>query len=436
MRVLRRRFAGLLLSAVGVVALFGSIAAPGVQGQSGAVVTIGFLYTREPNAPASTRAAAADAATRELNEYFALVGSPTRVRLVARDTGRDPGRAAAAVQELYAQGVRVFVGPETSQEVRAVERLPIANDIVLVSYASTAPSLAARTGNLFRLAPDDTYQAEALAALMWADGVRVVIPVWRDDVYGNDLVAEIRRRFAALGGDVLPGASYAPSGADFAGIARAVGQAAAAAVQTHGRNAVAVYAVGFGEVADLMRAADGVAPLGDVWWYGSDGTALDRAIVAEPLAAAFAWSTGYTAALYGEDVYVQESLDVAEVIRQQTGMAPEPYAFTAYDAVMLAGLASERAGARATAASLAAAIRETAAGFFGVTGPMTLNANGDRVVGYYEFWAVEGRGGELVWSPVGEYTFEPGAAGTVDRTRPHRRPRLPVDTPALPLPSR
>jgi branched-chain amino acid transport system substrate-binding protein len=399
-------------------------------------VTIGLLYAREPDATASTRRAAADAAAVELNRYFALVGSPVRVRLEARETGRDPARAAAAVEELYGRGIRLFVGPQTSEEVRAVEQLAFADDIVLISYGSTAPSLARQSSNLFRLAPDDRYQAEATVALMWNDGIRTVIPVWRDDVYGNDLVTELRRRFSERGGQVLAGAAYPPTTTDFRSIARTVGQAAAGAVEMHGRNAVAVYVVGFAETADLLRAADGVAPLGEVWWYGSDGTALNRAILAEPLAAAFAWGTGFTAALYGEDVYVQQSLDVAETIRQQTAMAPEPYAYTTYDAVMLAGLAAENAGGTASARRLVTAVREVAASYFGVTGPMTLNDRGDRVVGFYEFWAVEARGGELVWTQVAEYTFEPGSDGTLERFRPQRRPRLPVDPPAILVPSR
>jgi branched-chain amino acid transport system substrate-binding protein len=436
MKFLRRHVAELLLCASGLAALISSLLAPAAYSQATSDVTLGFLYAREPNAPASTRLAAAEAAVRKSNEYFAVVGSPVRVRLAARETGRDPARAAAAVQELYAQGVRMIVGPETSEEVRAVERLPIANDIVVISYASTAPSLARRTGNIFRIAPDDTYQAEAIAALMWDDGIRVVLPVWRDDVYGNDLVAEVRRRFAALGGQMLQGTSYAPGTTDFRAITRSLGQAAAGAVETSGRNTMAIYAVGFSEVADLMRAADGVAPLRAVWWYGTDGTALDRSIIAEPLGAAFAWATGYTAALYGEDVYVQESLDLGEIIRQRTGMAPEPYAYTAYDAVMMAGLAAESAGRGAGAARLTAAVREVASSFYGVTGPMTLNASDDRIVGYYEFWSVQALGGELVWTPVGQYAFEPGAAGQLERSRPHRRPRLPVNPPAPPVPGR
>lgn len=432
----RRHVLRLAVCAVALATLVGTVVPPLTYSQSRAEVTIGLLYAREPNAPASTRSTAADAAVRELNQYFALVGSPVRVRLEARETGREPARAVAAVQELYGRGIRLFVGPQTSEEVRAVEQLPFADDIVLISYASTAPSLARHAGNRFRLAPDDRYQAEATAALMWNDGIRTVIPIWRDDVYGNDLVAELRRQFSERGGQVLAGAAYPPTTSDFQSIARTVGLAAASAIEGRGRNAVAVYVVGFAETADLLRAADGVAPLGEVWWYGSDGVALNRAILAEPLAAAFAWGTGFTAALYGEDVYVQESLDVAETIRQQTGMAPESYAYTTYDAVMLAGLAAERAGGATSARRIVAAVREVAASYFGVTGPMTLNDQGDRIVGSYEFWAVEARGGELVWTQVAEYTFEPGSEGMLDRFRPHRRPRLPVDPPALPLPSR
>ncbi|MFN8535565.1 MAG: ABC transporter substrate-binding protein [Dehalococcoidia bacterium] len=438
MSIFSRRFAALALCAAGAMALVASLLAPTVQGTTQPIKTIvlGVLYDQEPDTQASTRAAAAEAAGRELNEYFQLSSTPIRVQLELRETGKNPTRAVAAVQELYGQGVRLFVGPSTSEEVRAIEALPISANIVMVSPSSTAPSLGKRNANLFRLAPDDGYQSEAITSLMWSDGVRIVVPVWRQDIYGVELTDEVRRDFTALGGQVMAGTGYSPDTQDFSAVARTIGQQVRDAVALAGRDAVAVYAVTFDEITGLMVAADEVPGLNLVWWYGSDGVATERVIFDNPVVSNFAWQTAFTAPIYGEDVYVQEALDVAEIIRQQTRMAPEPYAFTTYDAVMLAGLAAARAGSSTSAQQLAGAVTETASTYFGVTGPMTLNERGDRTVGEYEYWTVQSRADELYWVRVGTFAFDPTGPGTVERSRPHYHPGLSIDISDLPTPRR
>ena len=89
------------------------------------------------------------------------------------------------------------------------------NGILLVSPSSTAPSLAVPGDNIFRFVPDDTHQAQAISKKMWQDGVRVVVPMWRTDVYGNDLLNSTKYNFEMLGGRVVDGVGYIPRTGDF-----------------------------------------------------------------------------------------------------------------------------------------------------------------------------------------------------------------------------
>ena len=63
--------------------------------------------------------------------------------------------------------------------------------------------------------PDDTHQAQAISKLMWNDGIRVVVPFWRTDIYGNDLVKATKHSVQALGGSVADGVGYIPNTGDF-----------------------------------------------------------------------------------------------------------------------------------------------------------------------------------------------------------------------------
>ena len=95
-----------------------------------------------------------------------------------------------------ARGVRIVVGPATSAELKEVQDYAYKKGILIISPSSTAPSLAIVGNNVFRFVPDDTHQAQAISRLMWQDGVRVVVPMWRTDIYGNDSVNAVKEDFA------------------------------------------------------------------------------------------------------------------------------------------------------------------------------------------------------------------------------------------------
>jgi hypothetical protein len=54
----------------------------------------------------------------------------------------------------------------------------------------------------------------AISKLMMADGIRVVIPFWRTDVYGNDLVKQQNIVFKSQR-QVTDGVGYIPNTGDF-----------------------------------------------------------------------------------------------------------------------------------------------------------------------------------------------------------------------------
>lgn len=411
------------------IALLAVALAPPVAGSGPRELMIGVLYARQPTAPASTVAVAAAIAERDLNEYFARVGEPRRVRIETRETGQDPAQAAAALRDLIACGASVIVGPPTSAELEAIRATAQAAGVVLISYASTAPSLAIPGDGIFRLVPDDRQQAAAMAHVMRGEGIETVVPVWRGEVYGDDLVAAFR---AVFPGDVAEGVRYAPTTADFRATVRMLAAQTQHAVERAGARRVGVYLVSLGEVTPLLAAASEIPALREVRWYGSDGAALDLGLLADPVAALFAWATGFVAPVFGEFIQTERTDLVADEIRARSGMAPEPYALTAYDSVIVAGLAL-RAAATETR-RLPELVADVADTYFGVTGPIDLNEAGDRVSGAYDLWAIDSFDGTLVWLRQATVELLPSGGWHLDR---FERRRVPGDgLPLPPLPGR
>lgn len=128
---------------------------------------------------------------------------------------KNPTISLEKLKQLAAKGIRIVIGPATSAELQAVQDYANKNGILLISPSSTAPSLAIGGDNVFRFVPDDTLQAQAISRQIWNDGVRVVVPFWRADVYGNNLVNAMEKNFQELGGTVIDGIAYKPHTGDF-----------------------------------------------------------------------------------------------------------------------------------------------------------------------------------------------------------------------------
>ncbi len=153
--------------------------------------------------------AALEMAVEDVNENFSKTNGKT-VKVIVEDTETDPIIALEKLKKLDSTGVKIIVGPSTSAELDGVRQYADEKGILLISSSSTAPSLAIRGDNVFRFVSDDVYQAEAVARQMWNDGVRVVVPIWRSDSWGNDLIKFMRDDFEKLGGRVVDGVGYAP----------------------------------------------------------------------------------------------------------------------------------------------------------------------------------------------------------------------------------
>jgi branched-chain amino acid transport system substrate-binding protein len=368
--------------------------------------------------------AAIKIAVKDVNEYFSKSNSNTRVGLIIEDTQTNPAISLEKLKDLAAKGVRIVIGPGTSAEIQQVKDYADKNGILLVSPSSTAPSLAVSGDNIFRFVPDDTHQAQAISKKMWQDGVRVVVPMWRTDVYGNDLLNSTKYNFEKLGGKVVDGVGYIPRTGDFSAslnrinfmiwdqdlrsLSLKIGQA----VAQYGADKVGVYLVSFDEVVPIFIEAQNQPELSMVKWYGSDGSALNDKLVRNIEAAMFAAKTGFVNPIFGVDnnnSYKFKLID--NQIQKIIGRVPRSYAEVAYDAFWVAALTENSTGGTKDINSLKKTFLQLANSYTGITGDTSLNAAGDRKHADYDFWAVRDNNGNsngqigFAWEQVGRFQF-------------------------------
>ncbi|GIW11320.1 MAG: hypothetical protein KatS3mg061_2377 [Dehalococcoidia bacterium] len=303
--------------------------------------------------------------------------------------------------------MRVIIGPETSAQAAAVLPYANANGITLLSYASTATSLSLPNDALFRLVPDDSQAATALTAYLRNDGITTIVPIVRDDEFGNSFLRELTAVFSARDERVEEAVRYAPDTTSFGPALQTLAERVSAASQRDGGQRVGVLLVAFEEVVPLFEAASQLPALLTVRWYGTDGTAQVLALVDSPTAAQFAATVSFPNPVFGEVGSLERYDAVASQVRALTGLAPTNFALIAYDAVFIAAIAAALAGGVNDVAAYRAALVQVANTYEGVTGRTILNANGDRDYGDYDFFAVRDIAGSFAWVRVAHYSSEP-----------------------------
>jgi len=351
--------------------------------------------------------ASLELAIEDVNTY--LAGNAAGIRFVAaiEDTKLDPDTALAKVQLLKARGVQLLIGPQSSAEVERLKPFVDANSMLLVSPSSTAGTLAIVGDNVFRFTPSDSLEGIAIAAMMWADGKRTIIPVWRDDPGNAGLEKATRAAFTALGGTVLPGIKTT---GQFPAIAAQLStQVQAAAVQSESAK-LGIYLPTFDtDAVALFEAACTDSVLGSVHWYGGDGTARAEVLLRSAEAVEFATRVGYPNPIFGLEEGARDIWEpLAARIRARSNTEPDAFALAIYDAVWVVARGYVASGATLSIEQLKTAFTTAASTHYGATGWTVLNNAGDRKYGDFDYWAIRMVNGAPQWTLVAKYETRTG----------------------------
>ena len=351
---------------------------------------------------------ALEKAEYDVNKYFEDINSSSHFTLLMADSKSSPEGSLVAIKRLHENGANIIVGPAFGATVNAAKEYADANNIILISYSSTSSLLSIKGDNLFRLVPDDTYQGKIVAERMISDGIKVIVPIWRGGIYGNELYKSTKSYFEKLGGEVEEGINYKPYTGKFATSLHRINflmwnQAleklnaiVADAVKKYGTNSVGVYVISFDEITPILIQSTLYEDLGKVRWYGSDKIAQNHQITKNVDSALFAMKTNLSNPIYSIDSESKKLHDLEEVLKKQLHEAsPRTYTALAYDSYWLAALSLDKNNTNFNNSnenltkSFKEIILETAESFDeGISGEIKLNKAGDRIGGNYDFWIV------------------------------------------------
>ncbi len=355
-----------------------------------------------------TSMAALELAQADIMNYLAQAGSGASVAFMAADTASDPAVAQEKLKSLAGKGVNVVIGPVDDQVTESLVPFADMNNILLISQGSSAQYLSKEGDNLYRLAPSNTYQAEAVTSLARQEGVTSLIPVWRGDKYGDELVVHAKARFKQLGGEALPGSRYDPDRTDFAPILEDLKKQIDQAKASDPKAKIGVLMVAKNEAVPLLKTASGIPGLESLNWYGCDATAMNDDIAKDPVSADFAMRTRFLSPRYGEggsNVYTK----LEQRIQQKTDLFPDTQSAAAYDAAWAAFYTAMATGGTKNFDAFKRTFPQTCEHTYGVTGWLALNEHGDRREDWdFDFWTLKKDGSTFFWEKAARYQFEPG----------------------------
>ncbi len=331
--------------------------------------------------------------------------SQGRFQLVVHDTQLDPNLALAAIKKLHRKGVRIVIGPQSSSELAMIKPFADSHKMLVISQGSTASSLAVAGDNIFRFCPNDKREALAIVALMRHDGISTLVPLWRNDAGNNGLHDSVTAEFeSGKGGIATEGYRYEPSTTDFSTATSEIDKQIQDLVANGTPEAeIAVYCAAFDEIVDIFHNAQSLPALTGVAWYGSDGVALSAALVGDAPAAELAVKLGYPNPIFGlKDSLKHKWEPVSRAVEKRTGITPDAFALSAYDALFVTSRALKKAKVERFPKFRRKFVRQ-ANRYKGVTGSTALDAAGDRQSSDFDFWSIRSTDQGNSWIRTGTY---------------------------------
>lgn len=376
------------------------LAVPALRAEGGEdiVITVGGLFSLTGNwsdlgaqCKRMLEIAKADleAAYREGNP----TGPKLRIELLIEDTALDPSVAAGSAERMIGRGVHFLIGPQSSAEVREVKKVTDRAGVALISPGSTAGSLSLANDTVFRFVADDSLESKAITEIAAMNGIRTILPVWREDAGNQGLVDSLRAFGPAYEVTVEKGRPYSTELTEFAPVVKAVDEDVTELLNKGRRlNEIAVFLGAFDEGAQVLAAAASLRNLGSLQWYAGDGATLSSAYTSNVAAATFASTTNLLAPGLGLPELAQLLRDPVLTGMKASGLSdPLAFAYAAYDGVCCAAQAWLLVNGNRPA--FLRMLPAVARNYYGGSGWCFLNQNGDRAVGDFDLFGINLTGG-------------------------------------------
>ena len=349
--------------------------------------------------------AAYEVAEEDVNAFLKQAGSKWRIKLIYEDTASSPEVALKKFESLLGRGIKIMLGPMMSPQCASLRSSAQSNDVLLISPSATAVTLSIPNDNLFRFCAVDDLQGPAIASTIYSSGIRYVISVFISNEWGVGLNTSVTEKFISLGGKVLKYIPWSPDTIEFSPVVESINSAIQDAKQNGiSLDKIGVFIAAYRQILPIFVAASKYPDLSKVRWFGTDGTVMIPELVdpkGHPTETSFAASVKFTSTMY-KIPKTRAYEHVKKRILEKLGREPTIYAYGAYDSVWVVTLCLSAVN-EYDSMKVKKVLPIVAANYYGATGNILLNENGDLAKADYSLWRPVKVGEKMKWVEVGVY---------------------------------
>ena len=318
----------------------------------------------------------------DINDYFEKMNYDVDVNFL-QDTA--DGQAAIhleKVQSFKAMDVTTFIGGGWSSQAQAALSYVNDNDMLMISSSSTSPLLAIENDRLFRTCPTDFVQAPAISNMWKSWGAEAILIVQRGDSWADGIYNVLIPELEAAGIEVIERVRYAAEVTEFSSYLATMDDLLGDAIAEYGAERVGVQTMYFDEGVVLMSQTGDYPNTRAVVWMGTESSGRSQRMIDDGAGMQVA-TGGFSSLMTPAKSWKWLALDEAyyDLVAQPASF----YTSTDYDAAYALALSIIEAGS-IDANDVAPLWPDVPRNYFGTSGWVDLDENGDRKPGVFDIW--------------------------------------------------
>jgi len=321
--------------------------------------------------------------TPDYNAYLEKLGMDTTMEFLIDDATGQAAVHLEKVQGYKSMDINVFIGGGWSSQAQAALSYCNDNDMLMWSSSSTSPLLAIADDNLYRMCPDDTIQAPAIAEMLVSHGIHAIVLIQRGDAWADGIYNYLEPAYTAKGGVIGEKIRYAGEATEFSNYLQTAEGVAESLVAEYGAEHVGVEIISFSESVVMVTQAQDYPTLYSLVWFGSDGTTLsqqhcdDAPVQTDHLK------------IYSTYAAPAESEKFADLYDRYYALVSQPFGYYSACSYDIGWVLTESImNSQSLDATVLIPIQhDTAYNNFGASGWNRLNAAGDRYGSNYQIWS-------------------------------------------------
>ncbi len=335
----------------------------------------------------------------DLNEFAEKLGQDTTFTYLIDQADSQAAIHLEKVQSFKSMGIEIFIGGPWSSMAQASLSYVNENDMLMTSSSSTSPMLAIKDDRLFRTCPTDYVQAPAIAGMLESWGIEAIIIFQRADSWGDGIYNILEQEWTDRGHVIIERVRYAGEATEYSNYLQTINDKIAVAAETYGYDAIAVQGMSFSENVVYTTQTVDYPETRKVIWFGCESTGRQQRML-DDAGESCVELRHFSSLMTPAKSWKWESLE-----SRYTALTNTPCGFYTgcdYDAAWVQILSILNTGS-IKADDSAEVFIDVSRNYWGATGWVDLDENGDRKPGVFDIWGYYEKDGEIGFQSWGQY---------------------------------